>query len=152
QSEYAMLGQKFTPSYPKMAQLSARIASLHADLAADRERAVTALAAQFEADKSTEEELSRQLDIEKSKTFELSRHEVQYNIMKREYDSLKQIHQTVLEQLKQAQMNLESTATNVTLVDQAAFPVKPSSPDIFLIMLFALVAGPAAGFGAALLV
>ena len=150
QSEYAMLAEKFKPTYPRMVQLKARIDSLQKNLSEQREQAVSGLRAKYKADLDSEEQLKKQLEVQKSQAFELSRREVQYNIMKREYESLKDLHQSVIRQLKESQIAAESQGTNITLSDKAAVPLSHSSPRRSLNMLIALIFGPMLGFGLAL--
>jgi polysaccharide biosynthesis transport protein len=145
QAEYAMLSEKFTPEYPKMQQLGSRIKTLKSQMSGERERSVASLEVLYKADLQSEEELKKQLEIQKSKTFELSRSQVQFNVMKREYESLKDLHQTVLRELKQAQVNSQNVATNVSLVDQAPVPNRPSSPRKLLTILLAGIFGPLLG-------
>ncbi|MCB0322668.1 MAG: polysaccharide biosynthesis tyrosine autokinase [Bdellovibrionales bacterium] len=151
ESEYAMLSSKFKPGYPKMTQLRARIDGLKKNLSEQRTQAVKGLEAQFNSDFEAEQALAKELEMQKSQAFELSRREVQYNIMKREYDSLKDLHQSILRQLKEAQVSSESEGSNVTLVDKAAVPTTHSSPKRLMNLLLALVCGPLLGFGLAIL-
>lgn len=150
QAEYALLSEKFKPGFPKMVQLQARIDALKANLKQQRNEVIRGLEAKYKSDLEAEKALSEQLEIQKSKAFELSRREVQYNIMKREYESLKDLHQTVLRQLKEAQLSAESSGTNIAISDNAAVPLTHSSPKRLLNMLLALIVGPLLGCGLAL--
>lgn len=152
QAEYALLSEKFKPGFPKMVQLRARIDALKGNLKQQREEVIKGLEAKYKSDLDTEAELREQLEIQKSKAFELSRREVQYNIMKREYESLKDLHQTVLRQLKEAQLSAESSGSNISISDNAAVPLKHSSPKRLLNMLLALLVGPLLGCGIAIVI
>lgn len=150
ESEYAMLSRKFTPSYPKMVQLKAKVDALKENLSEQRQQAVRGLKAEFEASHESEKTLQEQLEIQKSKAFELSRREVQFNIMKREYDSLRDLHQAILRQLKEAQISSESSGSNITIAEPAAIPTTASSPRIKINLLVALCIGPLLGIGLAI--
>ena len=152
EAEYAMLSEKFKPGYPRMVQLNARITDLKQNLKEQRTQAISALQAQYNASVQNEEELKRQLEIQKSKAFDLSRREVQFNIMKREYDSLKDLHQSVLRQLKESQMTSESRGTNINVIDRAAVPLDHSSPKRLFNALAALIFGPLLGFALAFVI
>lgn len=151
ESEYAMLSEKFKPSYPKMVQLSARIEVLKSNLKQQEVNATRSLEATYKADFQAERELQSQLEIQKSKAFELSRREVQYNIMKREYESTKDLHQAVLRQLKESQISSESSSSNINLSERAAVPLLHSSPQRGKNILIALLISPVFGYGLALL-
>jgi capsular exopolysaccharide synthesis family protein len=152
EAEYAMLSQKFQPSYPKMQQLKARIDDLRKSLNSERKDAVAALDAQYNSDMGAEHELRSQMDKLKESAFDQSRKLVQYNIMKREYESLKDLHQTVLRQLKEAQMSSENRNSNIIISDLAAVPDFPSKPARKVNMLLAFGFGPMFGFMIALLI
>lgn len=150
ESEYAQLSEKFTPAYPRMVQLRARRDSLKEMLEHQHNIALGALEGQYKADLDAERKLEEQLEIQKSKAFDLSRSEVQYNVLRREYDSLKDLHQTVLRQLKEAQLTSESGGSNVFLSEFAPIPTTHSSPQRGRNILFSLFFGPIIGFGLAL--
>lgn len=151
EAEYAMLGQKFAPAYPRMQALRAEIEELRRNLQGERSAAITGLEGTFKAAVKTEEDLARKLEELKTTAYESSRKQVQYNILKREYDSLKDLHQNVLRQLKEAQLSSENTASNIIVSNIAAVPDIPSSPKRKLNLLLALGFGPILGFIAAML-
>jgi polysaccharide biosynthesis transport protein len=152
EAEYAKLAEKFKPGYPRMIQMRAEIESLKRNIEQQTKIILRAAEAQFKADLASEEELKKELELQKSQTFDLSRKMVKYNTMKREFESLKDLHQSVLRQLKEAQISAESETNNITLTDQAAVPSGPSSPKKMLNFLLALFVGPVFGFGLALVV
>ncbi|HMO18471.1 MAG TPA: polysaccharide biosynthesis tyrosine autokinase [Oligoflexia bacterium] len=150
EASYAKLGEKFKPGYPRMIQLRAEIESLRNNINQQTKIIVSSAEAQYKADLAAEEELSRELELQKSQTFDLSRKMVKFNTMKREFESLKDLHQSVLRQLKEAQISSESETNNIRITDSAATPTSHSSPKRLLNFLIALFLGPLLGFGLAL--
>ena len=151
EAEYAMLLKKYRAKYPKVRQLKARIEAYKESLESRRLELVKTLEAEYQADRAAETALQEELDIQKSKAFDLAKKQVDYNILKREYESLKDLHQTVIRQLKEAQVRSEMKGQDVVLVEQAAVPRQPSSPKRFLSILLALFFGPLVGFALAIL-
>jgi succinoglycan biosynthesis transport protein ExoP len=151
EGEYANLGQKFKPAYPAMIQLKAEIDSLKVNLKSQEKLMLRNTEAQYKADIASEEELKRELELQKSKAFDLSRRSVKYNSMKREFDSVKDLHQSVLRQLKEAQIGAESEVNNITMSDKAAIPQAHSSPNRPRNISLSLFLGPILGFLIALL-
>jgi succinoglycan biosynthesis transport protein ExoP len=143
EAEYAQLSQKFRPGYPKMKELKARIDSL-------RKQASDAIKARYESEREAEKKIQEQLETVKRKVFEMSRTQVQYNMMQSEYESLKDLRQTVLRQIEQARVGAENQETNVVLSQQAEVPLFRSSPRRTFIMIVAALFGPLLGFGMAL--
>ena len=53
---------------------------------------------------------------------------IQYNILKREADSNRQLYDTMLQQLKQSSIAAALRASNIRVVDPATVPLKPAKP------------------------
>jgi succinoglycan biosynthesis transport protein ExoP len=151
EGEYANMGQKFKAAYPAMVQLKAEIDSLKNSLQSQEKLMLRTAEAQYKSDLASEEELKRELEMQKSKAFDLSRRSVKYNSMKREFDSLRDLHQSVLRQLKEAQISAESEVNNITLSDKAAIPQAFSSPKRTRNIMLAMLLGPILGFLLAIL-
>jgi capsular exopolysaccharide synthesis family protein len=149
EAEYAMLAQKFKPGYPRMAQLQAKVETLKENLKSHDSEAILALDARYQAKLDSEKSLREQLEVQQSKAFELSRLLVSYNIMEREYESVKDLHQSVLRQLKEAQVSAQSSGTSVAITEPATVPGTHSSPKRVRNMLLALLFGPLIGFALA---
>ena len=141
EAEYAKLSQKFKPTYPKMKQLKAKVKSLKSQLTVDKKEYVKVLESNYKSSLEAEEAKKQELEIEKSKAFELSRGLVEYKKMDREYESSKDLYQNVLKQLKEAQMSSQNSGSNIIISDLAAVPVKHSSPKRLKIILFSLFIG-----------
>ena len=152
EAEYADLGQKFKPSYPAMQQLQAKIDSIKGNMKQQTNIILKTAEAQYKADLAAEEELRKELEIQKSGAFDLSKRSVKYNTLKREFESFKDLHQSVLRQLKEAQINAESEINNITLADKAAIPQTHSSPNRPRNIILALIIGPILGFLLALFI
>lgn len=152
EAEYADLGQKFKPSYPAMKQLKAKIDSIKVNMGQQGTVILKSAEAQYKSDLAAEEELKRELEIQKSGAFDLSKRSVKFNTLKREFESLKDLHQSVLRQLKEAQINAESEINNITLTDKAAIPQTHSSPNRPRNILLSIIIGPIIGFLLALFI
>lgn len=150
EAEYAMMAEKFKPSYPKMIQQKARIDALKENLKQYENDSMRALGARYRAKLEAEKSLKDQFDQQQSKAFELSRLLVNYNIMEREFQSLKDLHQSVLTQLKQAQLTAQSKGTSIYATERATPPTSHSSPHRARNILLALFLGPLLGFAIAL--
>lgn len=151
EADYALLRTRFTPDYPEAAQALARIVSLRNTLAQQRRQALVALEAKYNSAQQTEEQLGEQ--IEKQKTFdqETSQRLVEYNTLQREYQSLKDLHQSVLRQLKAMQIAAAGTITNVMITDPAVVSTEPSSPRRGVAVIFCTLLGLIIGGGIAVL-
>lgn len=149
QAEYAMLSSKFGEAYPRMGQLKARLEELRKALKTERQSSVDALESRYKSALAAEEELKSQLEDLKQQAFEVSRKQVQLHVMRREFESLKDLHQSVLRRLKEVQLSAENPSSNIIVTELAAIPDFPSSPRRTVNMLLALGFGPLLGLLAA---
>ena len=145
EAEYSLLAEKFTDSYPKMKQLKSQIEQLKKSVSGQRSEIVEGLKAKAEAAKLEEENLIEELEKQKSSAFELSKKQVQYNILNRELSSSRELLQNVVRQIKETSLAVESNATNVSIVDYAVAPKSPSYPRKRIFLLLGAVLG--AGLG-----
>jgi capsular exopolysaccharide synthesis family protein len=76
---------------------------------------------------------------------------IQYNILKREVDTNKQLYEGLLTRMKEATVSAGSRASNVRIVDTAEVPKRPVKPRIALNLALGIILGAALGVGVAFL-
>ena len=152
QSQYSELGQKFTSNYPKMKQLKSQIDDLRRSIEGQRKQIVLGLKAKADAAADEEKRLREELEKQKSQAFELSKRQVQYNVLNRELMSSRELLQSVLKQIKETSLAVESNASNISIVDRAVAPLFASYPHKRLFVLIGLAIGAALGMGLAFLI
>lgn len=146
-SEYAQLSMKFTPSYPRMKQLSEQIAQIKSSIVNQRKQIVVGLKSKFLAAQAEEKKLAEEMEQQKSQAFELSKSQVQYNVMQRELTTSREMLESVLKQIKETTLAVESNASNVSVVDYAVVPREPSFPDKRMVIFVGLLIGFAGALG-----
>ncbi len=151
EASYAHLRSRFTPDYPAVAQAMAKISSLRATIGSQRAQALAALEAKFKSAEQTETSLGDKIEQQKSLDHETSRKLVAYNTLQRDCDSLKDLHQNVLRQLKGMQIAAAGTSTNVIITEPAVATSIPSSPKTGAILILSTVFGAVLGGCIALL-
>lgn len=151
QSELDQLREKFTDSYPRVQQLRSRVAALKKSVQDQREQIVSGLQTKAQAALREEENLREELEQQKSRAFELSKRQVQYNILNRELTSSRDLLQNVLRQIKETALTVESNSSNVAIVDPAIVPKSPSAPKKLFILAAACLIGLGLGLGLAFL-
>ena len=141
EAEYQQLSAKFMPSYPRMQQLSSQIQGLRHSIENQRKQVVMGMKAKMLAAREEEKNLIEELDQQKSQAFELSKRQVQYNVLNRELTSSRDLLENVLKQIKETSLAVESNASNVSVVDYAAVPQSPSFPRKKIVMFVGLLVG-----------
>lgn len=150
EGEYGNLSGKFTDSYPKMKQLKGQIDELKTSIENQRKQTLIGMKAKALAAEGKEQLLKEELEKQKSLAFELSRSEVQYNIISRELESSRDLLNSVLKQIKEMSVAVQSNASNIAIIDKAAIPETPSYPRKKLIVLIGVALGSIFALGLAL--
>ena len=146
EADYAHLRTRFTAEYPPTAQALARVISLRRTITQQRGQAISGLRAKYASSLKAEASLGEQIERQKSLDHETSRRLVEYNTLQREYDSVKDLHQSVLRQLKEMQIAAAGTSSNVMITERAVAATEPSSPRVGALLILGIIIG--AGIGA----
>jgi polysaccharide biosynthesis transport protein len=149
--EKSRLVTTFTPDYPKVKEVQNQIDESQAVLAAERERAAKRIENDYQAAVDRENMLHEAFHEQQKAANEIAERSVQYNILKREADTNKQLYVGLLEQLKETGISASLKASNIRIVDPAYPPKKPSRPRILLTLSLALLVGLCLGTAAAFL-
>jgi len=147
--EYQRLSETFKPDYPKMVRMREGIAQLKRRLDTEIRRVVDAIKQEYEAAVRKEKLLQAAVDEQKRLAIKLNQDFAQYDIIKREVDTNRQLYASLLERLKQAGVSQGLATSNVQIVDMAEPPSAPYSPNRSRNMLLGIVLGLIVGIGMA---
>ena len=146
----AQLSTTFSPDYPRVKEVQNQIDEIEASLQQERTRAAEQITNEYLAAARREQlvgqalaEQQRQIDLIAGKS-------VQYNILKREVDTNKQLYEGLLQQWKAAGLSASLKAANIRVVDPAETPVKPVTPILALNLAVTVFLGLSLGMCAVL--
>ena len=148
--EHAQLSTTFSPDYPRVKEIQSQIDEIESSLRDERQRAADRIANDYSAAVRREDLVQQALDGQQKQVSLIAEKSVQYNILKREVDTNKQLYEGLLQQLKEAGVSAGLRASNIRLVDSAEPPAKPGKPRILLNLSVAAFLGLALGICAAL--
>jgi succinoglycan biosynthesis transport protein ExoP len=151
QRQQAQLAPNFKPGYPQMREIQSQIDRIQQVLSQQRAQAARHIQDEYQAAARRTALLRDAFDSQQKEANLVAEKSVQYNILKREVDTNKQLYQGLLEQMKQAGISSGLKASNIRVVDPAVPPARPSSPRIALNLAFAFLLGLGGGVGLALL-
>ena len=151
QREQSRLSANFNPNYPRVKELQSQIDESKAMLEAERTRAAGGIANDYKAAVSHEEMLQKAFTEQERQANDIAGKSVQYNILKREADTNKQLYVGLLEKLKETGVSSSLKATNIRVVDPAYPPKKFARPRILLDLSITLIVGMCLGIAAAFL-
>lgn len=149
EGEYALLRQKFKPGYSEVAELKAQLDDTKVRIQQEIERIVAGIESAYLTATKNEEELRTKMEEQKAATLHLNDVSVGYAILEREADTNRELYDSVLERMKEMGVAAELRTSNVSVIDEAESPLKPSSPRILLGLLLSACVGLMAGIGAA---
>ena len=151
QRERARLVATFNPDYPRVKEIQSQIDESQAVLAQERDRAAKSIADDYQAAVDHEKMVQAAFDEQRKQANDVAQKSVQYNILKREADTNKELYVGLLVKLKETGVSTSMKATNIRIVDTAYPPEKPERPRILLNLSMAFLLGLCLGIGAAFL-
>jgi polysaccharide biosynthesis transport protein len=147
----ADLNTQFGPSYPKLAQLNNQLKEVNSEIQAEIKKIVAKVRGQYLTAVQRENMLRDALDKQKQEANQLNESAIEYNLLKRDADTYRQLYEGLLQKLKEAGVSAGLRSNNFRIVDAARAPSAPVEPNIPRNLLFALVLGSATGVGLAFL-
>lgn len=149
EGEYASLSAQFKPGFPRLDQLKAQVEEMRRRLGSEVQKTVSGVESAYLAAGAKEGELREKMEEQKAAALNLKNASVEYAILSREVDTNRQLYDSVLQRIKEIGISTDSRSSNVSVVDKASSPRKPSKPKIILSLLLASVLGLVGGLGIA---
>lgn len=123
--DYAQLTSTVKAEYPKAVQLKKQIDSVRTALDRQKEALTQNIVDEYRSAVSNEKYLAKALEQQKKEVNNIAEKSIQYNILKREVETSKQLYDGLLQRLKEAQVSAGLKASNVRIVDAAEVPKYP---------------------------
>jgi succinoglycan biosynthesis transport protein ExoP len=149
-ADYEAKRATFKAEYPEMQQLTRRIAEVEARIKEEAGAYTTAAQAEYEAALANETLLREQVATLQSELLDLQGRSVQFNILKRESDTNRQLYDALLQRYKEIGVAGGGASNNVSVVDPA-LPGYRFKPDIRRSALIGLLLGLMLSFALAFL-
>jgi succinoglycan biosynthesis transport protein ExoP len=137
----ALLSERYGDKHPEMLTVNASILDATRQLNLEIAKAVDSIRHDYESAMLEERTLASALDEQKGLATDLDRKSVTYTVLQRDAQSNRELYQTLLRREKELQVLANSRGNNVRLVERAAVPQAPFSPNLRrAMMLGAIVA------------
>jgi len=150
-AQYQDALEQFGPKYPKVLRLESQVRELSRVLQREKQNIIKRIEIEYRAAKQREDLLNQALEQQKQLANELAQKLVQYNILKREAETNKQLYEGLLQKLKEASISIGLRSSNARVVDPALVPTVPTRPNKTRNILFACLVGLIGGVGLAFL-
>jgi capsular exopolysaccharide synthesis family protein len=137
----ALLSERYGDKHPEMLTVNASIQDATRQLNVEIARAVESIRHDYDSARLEEQTLASALEEQKDLATDLDRKSVTYTVLQRDAQSNRELYQTLLRREKELQVLANSRGNNVRLVERAAVPQAPFSPNLRrAVMLGAIVA------------
>ncbi len=141
----------YKPAFPEMVQLRNQIKELDRQVQSDTQAIKESIRAAYLTAKEEEDSLQSQLTNVKSEVVTLRNSNINYTILKREADTNRTLYDGLLQRYKEIGIAGAVGSNNISVVDAAALPRLPQSPNLVLNLIVGLIAGTLLGVALAYL-
>ena len=149
EAQYVKQLETFKADHLEMVRLKKQMEILKARLDGEISKIAAGIKNDYESGLKRETLLRQAFEEQKKKTMEMKGKAIQYNILKREADTNRELYKGLLQRMKEAGISAGITASNIQLVDQAELPINPHKPNKRLNLILALIVGLFLGVGLA---
>lgn len=147
-AEYGRLMVQFEPGYPAAQALRSQIDQLDKSITREEGRISGSQLADYREAQERERALQSRVDKLKASYLNLRRRSIQYNIYQQEVDTNRALYDGLLQRFKEIGIAGGVGVNNISIVDTADLPQRPSSPRMLLNLAIGFLAG--LGIGAML--
>jgi capsular exopolysaccharide synthesis family protein len=143
--QVADLSAVFTPDFSKVKRMAAQYATLQGAYEEQRSDTVERIKNDYTEALRKEKLLEAAYDKQAREVVGQDEKAIQYNLLKRDVDSNRQLYDTMMQQLQQSSIASALHASNVRVFDPATLPQKPIWPNYFILAPAGLLLGLLAG-------
>ncbi len=139
--QQAEMTATYKPEYSKVKRIDAQIVPLEAALERERQAILVRIKNDFAEAKRRERLLSDDYAAQSRLVSHDAEKSIQYNILKREVDTNRQIYEAMLQRVKESSITSAMRASNVRVVDPAKEASRPYKPDTTMNAGLGMLAG-----------
>lgn len=149
EAQYMRLSETFKPNYPEMVRLRNQMEAIQKRVNLEISKGIASIKNEYESNLRRESLLRAAFEQQKAKVLEVQQSSIQYNILKREADTNKELYKVVLLRMKEVGVAASLNPSNIQVIDQAEIPRAPYKPNRQRNLLMAVVVGLFLGVGLA---
>lgn len=141
----ASLSSQFGPKWPEVKTVNEEIANLRRQLAGETQKAIEQSGMEYNLLREHRRRLASAIEAQTHLFNQFSEDSIQYNILKRDLDTDRQLYAGLLERLKQAEVSTGLKSANIRVIDKAEVPSSPYDPNVLFNMSLGLGVGLLSG-------
>ena len=151
QGTYQLKLQTFKPDYPEMLQMKGQLDELDRQIAQETRGVRASVKAEYDAAATQESMLMGQISTLRSQALDVDGRSIQYNILKREADTNRQLYDGLLQRYKEVGVAGDVRSNNISIIDRAEVPTWRFKPSLTRNLALGLLLGGMLGVLAAFL-
>ncbi len=141
EAEYFKLSGLYKPDYPKMVRLKTQIESIERKIKEENKQIIKKVEASYKTALTKEELFKKSFNKQKKLALKMKENSVQYNILKREVETNKELYDGLLQRLKETGISAGLDSSNIQIIDMAEAPLSPSKPKKKLNIVLSMIVG-----------
>ncbi|MCY7313021.1 MAG: polysaccharide biosynthesis tyrosine autokinase, partial [Pseudoxanthomonas sp.] len=130
QGTYQQKLQVFKADYPEMLQLKGQLDDLNKQITSELRNIRASVKAEYDAAASQERLLLGQLSALRTQVLDVDSRSIDYNIIKREVDTNRQLYDSLLQRYKEVGVTGDVRTNNISIIDRAEVPEGRFAPSI----------------------
>ncbi|MEN1927989.1 polysaccharide biosynthesis tyrosine autokinase [Luteimonas sp. MJ250] len=142
-AQYQQQLKTFKPEYPTMQALKGQVDEVDRQIAQERASVRASIKAEYDAAQTRENMLVAQLDTLRDRTLDVDNRSIDYNILRREADTNRQLYDSLLQRYKEVGVAAGAGVgtNNISIVDRAIAPTGRFKPNLPLNLAIGLMLG-----------
>jgi len=140
----------FGVNHPQYQRSQAELEELKSRMNAEITRIASSIGTAGSISKQKESELVTAVDAQKARILKLKEQRDEITLLVREVETAQRAFDAIGQRTTQSRLEAQSVQTNVSVLNPASEPLKPSKPRVFLNILLSIFVGTMLGVGAAL--
>lgn len=147
ESEYNQKLKTYKPEYPKMVRLKEQIDQIKKRMDSEAKKIITSAKKDYDTALKRESYLRAELEAQKKEALSLKDRSVQYQILKREVDTNRELYNGLLQKVKETGVSETLKASNIQVIDRAEVPKSPYKPNKRMNIFLSIIVGLFVGTG-----
>jgi polysaccharide biosynthesis transport protein len=151
ESKLAEVSQRLSPNHPQYLSAKAEVEKLRNDLAEQLRLTSNSVGNNAQILQQREGSIRAALQAQKTRVLELNRTRDELGVLSKDVESAQRAYDAASQRFSQTQIEGQSDQSDISVLNPAVAPIKPSSPKILLNMALATVLGTMLGLAFSML-
>lgn len=147
EGELSSLGKVYKSKHNKIVAINAKITDTRAKLGLEIQKEIQNLKAEQDLMKNKEEIIQRTISDFKKEAMGINKQELKYGILKRDLELNRELYDTIMSKLKEANITANVDVSNISLVEKALLPMSPVGPNKKRNLILGIFLGLLVGLG-----